>query len=173
MSRTVKRRGIAVGIAAAVIGAVGSGIVAGSRRLRRYRIAEHSMTPTLEQGDFVVALAMDGAPARGEIVVFPHPHRPDFEMVKRVVGLAGETVTISGGQVQVDGRILAEPWVDGPTLPDGRWDVGADEMFVLGDRRNLSTEDSRMLGPVPAPASRWRIVGRYWPPQTMGVIRPD
>lgn len=141
-----------------------------SGRLRRYAISEHSMEPALAEGDWTVARRLTALPRRGAVVVFPHPLRPDMELVKRAVGLPGEQVTIANGQVHIDDAVLAEPWADGPSRPDGDWILGPDELFVLGDARSSSADDSRTLGLITASTVRWQIAARYWPPGSMGRI---
>ena len=139
------------------------------RRLRRYQIAELSMAPKLQPGDYVVAVRSDRLPLRGDIVVVAHPDRPDFELVKRVIGLPGEHLAIRGGRVHIDGTPLAESWADAPTTPDLSRRLGQD-VFVLGDRRTDSSADSRTIGPVPLSEASWRIVYRYWPRRRIGWI---
>ncbi len=159
------RRQTALIAALAVLGYAG---VKG--RLRRYEIAERSMEPTLQSGDYVLAQALRSIPTRGDIVIFDHPALPDLELVKRVVGLPGERIVIGNGQIHANEAVLAEPWADGPTRPDGRWELGADEVFVLGDNRSASAADSRTLGPIPLWQTKWRVVARYWPPTSMGRL---
>lgn len=145
--------------------------VAGLRgRVRRYAIAEGSMSPALAAGDWTLARRTSGPQRRGAIVVFPHHDHPDMELVKRVVGLPGETLAIANGQVHVNGAVLAEPWADGPTRPDGEWALGPNEVFVLGDSRSISSGDSRQLGPIDSAATRWQISARYWPPASIGRV---
>lgn len=139
-------------------------------RLRRYEIAEASMAPTLLPGDYVIAQPRRLPPQRGDIVIFEHPHQAGFELVKRVVGLPGEEVDIARGQVHANDAVLAEPWADGPTLPDGRWNLDRDQIFVLGDNRARSAGDSRWIGPVRLDSVRWKVVGRYWPLGSIGRI---
>lgn len=159
-----RRKGLMAAVAAA--GMVGVASLRG--RVRRYAVAEDSMLPRLHPGDYVIAQRVAGTPPRGSIVVFPHPGRDGFELVKRVVGVAGERVTIANGQVHLDGAVLAEPWADGVTRPDGEWLVGPGEVFVLGDRRAASVDDSRTVGPVAA--VHWKLVARYWPPAGIGLL---
>lgn len=158
------------GTLAATIGLIVLLAAAMRGRLRRYAIAEGSMAPALMPGDWTVARHTSGFPARGAIVVFPSPIETDRELVKRVVGLPGERVTITNGQVHVDGRVLAESWADGPTLPDGEWGLGPDEIFVLGDARARSAADSRLFGPIPASSAEWSVAARYWPVKTAGRV---
>ena len=139
-------------------------------KLRRYEIAEESMEPTLRSGDYVVAQARSGPLNRGDIVIFPHPSRTGLELVKRVIGLPGESITLSNGQVHSNDSILAEPWADGPALPDGTWLVGDSEVFVLGDNRAASASDSRQLGPISESAIGWRVTARYWPLHGIGRL---
>lgn len=136
----------------------------------RYRIAEDSMRPVLQPGDLVIVRRGVRTLHRGTIAIFGHPEIPSMDLVKRVVGLPGETVEISNGQVHVDGSILAEPWADGPTIPDGTWHLGDDELFVLGDARPRSSGDSRMIGPVLLSSTHGQVRGVYWPPTRLGRI---
>ncbi len=139
-------------------------------RLRRFEIAERSMEPALRPGDYVVAVRRSAHPRRGEIVVFEAPGRPGFDTVKRIVGLPGESIDIGGGQVHTDDAVLAEPWADGPTYPDGRWEIGPDEVFVLGDKRAISSGDGRSIGPISNRDTPWRVVWRYWPAARAGRL---
>lgn len=138
-------------------------------RVRRYEIAERSMQPALDPGDFVIALPRRDV-TRGEIVILEHPNVADFQLVKRIVGLPGESVTIRNGQVHIEGAVLAERWADGPTFPDGEWQLGPGEVFVLGDNRAASSADGRTLGPIPGETIRWRVVARYWPLRNAGRL---
>jgi len=102
------------------------------------------------------------APQRNDIVVVDLPQLDDM-LVKRIVGLPGETIAVRAGLVYVNGAPLLEPFaheVDRASLAPLR--LGADEYFVLGDNRDNSN-DSRYFGPV----ARDRILGkvwlRYWP----------
>ena len=137
--------------------------------LRRYEIAERSMEPTLRAGDWVIAIPWRRA-KRGDVVVIPHPERPGFELVKRVIGLPGETVTVTaaGDVVILEGG--ADEWGRAATLPAGVWKVPADTVFVLGDARHQSNADSRVLGSLPRESIEWQIRFRYWPPDRIGFL---
>lgn len=155
------------GLVATVIGAATAGAVLRGK-VRRYEIVEHSMSPELEPGDYVFAVAARRELMRGDVVIFGHPDRPGFELVKRVIGMPGETVTVADGQVHIDGALLPDPWAVGPTRDDGTWRLGA-EVFVLGDQRAHSAGDSRQIGPVPRNAISWRCAARYWPAHRIGA----
>ncbi len=134
-----------------------------SRDFTRFSVVEESMAPALLPGDYLIAKRVRRPPNRGDVVVFEHPTRAGFHLIKRVVGLPGERVDIAGGQVHVNSRPLAEPWANGPTTGEGSWQLGASEAFVLGDSRADSADDSRTLGPIALEALEWRAVLRYWP----------
>lgn len=155
------------GLAASVAGGL-LAVALAQRSVRRYLIAERSMVPELEPGDYVLAVAAGRELMRGDVVIFAHPDHPGFELVKRLVGMPGETVTIGAGRVHIDGAPLPEPWAVGPTRGDGIWRLGA-EVFVLGDQRSISAGDSREIGPVPRNLAQWRVAARYWPPRRIGV----
>lgn len=140
------------------------------RGIRLTEVAGHSMEPALAPGDYLVTIARTGRPARGDVVIVEHPSRSGLDLVKRVVGLPGETIEVAAGSVSVDGRRLAEPWADGSTVPDGTWHNGAHEIFLLGDHRAHASSDSRTLGPVRLPAQWWLARWRYWPPRRFGPI---
>lgn len=154
-----------------------------------YQIFQESMERTLLPGQFVVVdkLSPRWDPyRRGDIVVFLAPSEPgggeDAPFIKRVIGLPGDTVELDDGTVYVNGRALVEPYVyrdeNGaqPTLITGvesAWDLGDDEVFVLGDHRGAS-EDSRVFGPVPLESVLGRAVFRYWPPTAVGpIVAPE
>lgn len=146
------------------------GVAALRGRVRRFEIEESSMEPTLRAGDYVVATRRRHGVRRGEIVVFEAQGRPGFDVIKRVIALPGGTVEIANGQVHIDGAVLAEPWADGPTYPEGRWDLGHEHVFVLGDRRSASSMDGRSTGPLALSAVPWRVGWRYWPPGRIGRV---
>lgn len=153
-----------------IAGTAGMLIRALSARLGRFEISETSMTPTLQPGDYVLVDRSHRPDYRGDIAVFEHPQRPAFFLVKRVIGLPGEHLTIESGRVLIDGTPLSEPWTSDDTGPDGSWVLGLEQAFVLGDARGSSTGDSREIGPVPVEHLGMKIVFRYWPLERFGPV---
>lgn len=107
-----------------------------------------SMENTLFKGDYVIAprvhpLSMV-APKRGDVVFFKWRSDPFHVYVKRIIGMPGDRVIISGNNVMVNDKVLKEPYVKGVMKPKGSsiWHVPAGKYFVLGDNRNNSA-DSR------------------------------
>lgn len=116
--------------------------------MRRFVVAEKSMSPALQPGDRYLA-RRTRKPRRGSVVFFPHPDRVDFWLAKRIVGLPGETVEVHEGEVKIGGERLVEPWTMDPTSPPGRWHVPPEHVFVLSDARHRTRADSRSLGAIP------------------------
>jgi signal peptidase I len=117
---------------------------------------------------------------RGDIVVFARPPLEDqayADLVKRVIGLPGETISSTDGYIYIDGKRLSEPWLPPSTqksttaLPGdahpqfnmpGPVKIPAGEYYVMGDNRTNS-EDSRFFGPIPKSLIVGRAVAVVWP----------
>lgn len=141
----------------------GVGLALAGASLRRFAVVEDSMRPALGPGDWVVGRRFRRPPRRGDVVVYRHPARLGMYLVKRVVGLPGEWIEVRNGLLRVDGSVLVEPWAMGATTPDGAWHVGDDALFLLGDQRAASADDSRSTGPVRLADIEFKVVARYWP----------
>ncbi|KKW39876.1 signal peptidase I [Candidatus Kaiserbacteria bacterium RIFCSPLOWO2_02_FULL_54_13] len=123
-----------------------------------------SMHPTFENLDYLIVdefLYYFRAPARGDVVVFRYPNNPSIFYIKRIIGLPGETVSISRGVITVttsagESLALAEPYiVNEDATYTKNVSLNPGEYFVLGDNRPNSS-DSRIWGPLP----RENIIGR-------------
>ncbi len=109
---------------------------------------------------------------RGDVVVFWYPLDRSKSFIKRVIGLPGETVEIRQGAVYVDGKLIAEPYVPSQyeDLSDfGPVTVKPDSYFVMGDHR-ISSNDSRVFGPVESRYIYGRAVFAYWPVDHFGSL---
>jgi signal peptidase I len=138
----------------------------------RYAVLGHSMEPVLHENDRLFVSNVDvmtDAISRGEIVVLSAPGDNEI-VVKRVIGLPSETVEISDGLVSVDGVLLHENYVRERTRFSGRWEVGENEYFVLGDNRNHS-RDSSEYGPVDVNRISGVVKFRFWPLNAFGVFQ--
>ena len=110
-------------------------------------------------------------PVRGDIVIVPDPTGGPIPLIKRVVGLPGERLTISGGRVYINGLPLDESYLAQLTAGEGRsWQVPPLHVFVLGDNRGNS-KDSRYFGPVPVGTIIGHAVFRFWPLDKLGAVR--
>jgi signal peptidase I len=150
-------------------------------------IPSGSMLPTLQIGDRIVVDKLSyhlHAVHRGDIVVFRRPpleQAPYADLVKRVIGLPGDTVSAFDGRVYIDGTPLNEPWLPRPLpttspspLPDGfslnrPFTVPAGQYYVMGDNRTDS-EDSRYFGPISGNLIVGKLVFVVWPLDNAGWV---
>ncbi|WP_079406259.1 signal peptidase I [Streptomyces sp. 3211] len=170
------------------------GFVWGAVVYRPYTVPTDSMMPTVRPGDRLLAQRIDGAEVRrGDVVIFTDSMWSDSPMVKRVVGIGGDTVKCcgAGGGLTVNGTPLDEPYADttrpdtglavppGQTAPTGTpFEVTVPEgnLFLLGDRRAASLDSRAHLqeagqGTVSRSAVSARVDALAWPSMTM-VERP-
>jgi signal peptidase I len=168
-----------------------------------FYIPSRSMVPTLEVGDRVLVnkLSYDLHDVnRGDIVVFRAEPNQDWQragiddLVKRVIGLPGETITeCETGRVCIDGRLLSESYLPSGTTtdlyhgsrtdgqpdaamhgcaadsPKGGCTVPAGEYFVMGDNRSESS-DARDHGPIKGSSIVGRVFVRIWPLNRLGFL---
>ena len=138
----------------------------------RVRVDGLSMNPTLQHGEYVLVSRLTyrtGEPERGDIIVFSFPVDQKQDLIKRVIGLPGETVNIRNGEVLINGMKLEEPYIAQSPVYNGTWTVGAGELFVLGDNRNDS-KDSHQWGLLPIENIIGKALLIYWPPPEWKLI---
>lgn len=131
-----------------------------------------SMEPNFEDHEYLVIDEISyrlRAPERGEVVVFRYPRNPKEFFIKRIIGLPGDLVKISGGQVLVNGKVLNEPYIERTTTGEHDVTLGADEYFLMGDNRPSSL-DSRIFGPVKKEFLIGRAWLRGWPLDRFGTL---
>jgi signal peptidase I len=143
-----------------------------------FYIPSGSMEPTLKVGDRVLVnkLSYDlHGVHRGDIVVFkkpPNDTAPGInDLIKRVIGLPGETIAAQDGQVDINGHPLAEPWLPKgvTTAPFGPQTIPPGEYFMMGDNRGDSS-DSREIGPIPKHLFIGKAFVRVWPLSRVGTL---
>ena len=151
--------------------------------VQNFRVDGPSMQPTLHSGEFLwvnkaAYFKMNGdyplgGPQRGDIAVLKAPDSED-DLIKRVIGLPGDTLSIHHGQVFINQRPLQEPYISlyasyNFPIDGGEVKVPDRQYFVLGDNR-ANSRDSHLGWFVPAQ----NLVGRawlsYWPPAAWGVM---
>jgi|GEM_PF-119299 len=164
---------------------------------QNFKVEGSSMYPTLEDGQFLIVNKLvysevdldklgkfvpfvDGGndpernvfhgPERGDIVVLIDPRNPETDLIKRVIGLPGETVEIVDGKVYINDRLLEEPYIKSEwhdTRP--KITVPPDEYFVMGDNRDNSL-DSRnsQVSTVPKDLIIGKAMLSYWPSSKFG-----
>jgi len=141
-----------------------------------YVIPSGSMIPTIELQDRVVAnkfIYRFTEPKRGDIVVLDDPTGSVDTLIKRVVGLGGETIDLIDGKVVIDGNVLDEPYThDLPTEPmvqEMPYTVPDGYVWLMGDYRTNSA-DSRVFGAVSLSQVHGRAVYRFWPIDRIGAM---
>ncbi len=151
-----------------------AGLYCGVQAMVQQRVIEQtSMQPTLMEGQRIFVNKLADTPDRGDIIVFENPYDPDgTPLIKRVIGLPGEIMTVSNGAVCVNGEPLTEPYIaQAPDYTMPGLKVPEEEYFVLGDNRNNS-RDSHYGWTVP----RDDIIGKawlsVWPLSELGIV-PD
>ena len=109
---------------------------------------------------------------RGDVVVFWYPLDRTKSFIKRVIALPGETVEIRRGAVYINSQLIPEPYVP-PQYADvsdyGPTKVPRGSYFVMGDHR-ISSNDSRVFGPVASQFIYGRAVFAYWPVDHFGSL---
>ncbi len=165
---------------------------------QNFKVDGSSMYPTLENGQFLIVNKLEyaevdmgklstfvpfvnpgdqpkrnvfHAPQRGDIVVLKDPRKPDTDLIKRIVGLPGETVEIVNGKVYINDHLLEEPYIKSPwhdtkpkeSIPEG-------EYYVLGDNRDNSLDSrSQQVGLVPKDLIIGKAMLSYWPMEKFGL----
>lgn len=138
----------------------------------RVRVDGFSMNPTLLDGEFVLVNRLayrTGEMQRGDIIVFRSTTSPDLDLIKRIIGLPGDIVSVQNGQVIVNGQVLSEPYIAAAPNYNGQWRVPDGNLFVLGDNRNDSS-DSHQWGLLPFDNIVGKAILIYWPPPDWNII---
>lgn len=152
-----------------------------------YHVPTESMRPTLQVGDYLLIvrrpsghrlarhldLALGFRPAeRGDLLVFDYPEDDRKLFLKRCIGLPGETIQLSDGDVTIDGKPLIESYRLSERNPlrslklketTEPIQIQPGNYYVLGDNRDNS-QDSRFFGTIAYDGLFGRAVAIYWPP---------
>ncbi|MHB1006758.1 MAG: signal peptidase I [Chloroflexota bacterium] len=154
----------------------------------RFEIHQVSMEPNLHEGQRVIVSKLEklwpswllgraeaaSQPStspvslqHGQIVVlYKSASHTEDPLIKRVIGLPGDTVEVYDGGVYLNGIKLDEPYLFGRRTTCNSYcapvTLGSDQYFVMGDNRPNSL-DSRTFGPIPADQIVGRVIVRYWP----------
>jgi len=155
--------------------------------VQAFKIPSGSMIPTLAIGDHILVnklsygiripflekyLVSFGAPARGDVIVFIYPEDRSKDFIKRVIGVAGDTVEVRNKKVFINGKAVEDshahfegydPQLGGTVNGDnyGPKVVPEGHIFVMGDNRDRSY-DSRFWGYVPLSEVRGKAFLIYW-----------
>ena len=168
-----------------IAGAVVVALVIQITSIQAFYIPSKSMDPTLEVGDRLLVNKCSYRihdVNRGDIVVFERPEGETEkikDLVKRVIGLPGETVTISDNHVLINGNVLDEPYLpEGtqtqnvgtyPCPPSNPCQIPEGHVWVMGDNR-IDSKDSRYFNSIPESKIVGRAFFRVWPLGRIGAL---
>jgi signal peptidase I len=139
-----------------------------------------SMEPTFHTGEYLVVDQLTYRfedPQRGDVIIMKYPKDESVYFIKRIIGLPGETVELSGTNVIIHRGVGFEPLtLDQAYIPDDEnrpeyatYTLGPSEYFVMGDNRNESS-DSRVWGALPRKDIVGRALVRLFPPTKLGFL---
>ncbi len=146
-----------------------------------YIVSGASMENTFQNHDYLIVdrVTYDvSTPHRGDVIVFGLPQEPSRDLIKRVIGLPGETVSLANNTVSIinsehpEGFTLSEPYLDAQNIGGStgmKIPLGKDEYFVLGDNRKVSA-DSRLWGTLPRKDIIGRVLVRLFPFNTINLL---
>lgn len=137
-----------------------------------------SMEPAIQAGDRVFGVRFIHNYKRGDIIVFKDPDGSGHYLIKRIIGMPGDQVTVEPGidgvsQVKVNGAVLQEPYLQEPMFPEEfEIDVPEGGYFVLGDNRNDSYDARYWTNKI---IPKKKITGialvKYWPLPDIKLLR--
>ncbi|NQT24556.1 signal peptidase I [candidate division KSB1 bacterium] len=145
---------------------------------RPFHIPSASMEPTLRRGDRIIVYDNGTNYLRqGDVIVFADPGTPDDIFIKRIAGMAGDTIQILQGHVLINNKfsnnktlMRKEYTTEGRFAIKYPFVVPDSMLFVLGDYSDVSV-DSRFFGPIPETAVIGRAYKIIWPPDRIGPIK--
>ena len=142
------------------------------RGMQFFLVPSASMAPTLLPRDYLVSMK-EKEYARGDIVVLDDPEIDGGYIVKRIVGVAGDTIAIQGGALMINGEYASEPYIREAMAVDldDPIPVAEGEVFILGDNRNESEDSSVWKRCLPSDTIVGKVRYIYHPFDRMGRVK--
>lgn len=132
------------------------------------RVDGDSMKNTLKNGDILLLYKL-GSINRLDIIVLDE-EKDNEKIIKRVIGLPGETVAIKKGKIYINYKVIDDKYAYGETSDYDKVTLEDDEYFILGDNRLIS-KDSRYFGPIKKSEIKGKIVFRLFPFTKIGTVQ--
>lgn len=132
------------------------------------RVDGDSMKNTLKNGDILLLYKL-GSINRFDIIVLDE-EKDNEKIIKRVIGLPGETVAIKKGKIYINDKVIDDEYAYGETSDYDKVTLEDDEYFILGDNRLIS-KDSRYFGPIKKSEIKGKIVFRLFPFTKIGTVQ--
>jgi signal peptidase I len=161
-----------------VIGALLIALLIKTFLFQAFYIPSASMDPTLKVHDRVLVNKLSyhlHSVHRGDVVVFKAPPVERTaqikDLVKRVIGLPGDTIEARDGHIYINDHLLNEPYLPKGTISDNlpKQVIPANSYFMMGDNRTESS-DSRVFGPIKRSTIIGRAFVRMWPLTRLGFL---
>lgn len=132
------------------------------------RVDGDSMKNTLKNGDILLLYKL-GSINRLDIIVLDE-EKDNEKIIKRVIGLPGETVAIKKGKIYINDKVIDDEYAYGETSDYDKVTLEDEEYFILGDNRLIS-KDSRYFGPIKKSEIKGKIVFRLFPFTKIGTVQ--
>lgn len=132
------------------------------------RVDGDSMKNTLKNGDILLLYKLSSID-RFDIIVLDE-EKDNEKIIKRVIGLPGETVAIKKGKIYINDKVIDDEYAYGETTDYNKVTLKDDEYFILGDNRLIS-KDSRYFGPIKDNEIKGKIVFRLFPFTKIGTVQ--
>lgn len=132
------------------------------------RVDGDSMKNTLKNGDILLLYKLSSID-RFDIIVLDE-EKDNEKIIKRVIGLPGETVAIKKGKIYINDKVIDDEYAYGETSDFDKVTLADDQYFILGDNRLIS-KDSRYFGPIKDNEIKGKIVFRLFPFTKIGTVQ--
>lgn len=131
------------------------------------RVDGDSMNKTFKNGDILILYKLSKI-KRFDVIVL-HEEKDNEKIIKRVIGMPGDTVAIKDGEIYINDEKIDDEYAYGMTSDYDRITLESDEYFILGDNRLIS-KDSRYFGPVKEKEIKGKVIFRIFPFAKFGKI---
>ena len=131
------------------------------------RVDGDSMNKTFKNGDILILYKLSKI-KRFDVIVL-HEEKDNEKIIKRVIGMPGDTVAIKVGEIYINDEKIDDEYAYGMTTDYERITLKSDEYFILGDNRLIS-KDSRYFGPIKEKEIKGKVVFRIFPFSKFGKI---
>ena len=139
-----------------------------------FKVYGTSMMPGIKDGEYIMVAKISyyfGPPQRGDVIVFDSPRNPGSDLIKRVIGIPGDTIEIKDNRVFLNKQPLNEPYIlEKPVYRYPEQQVPPGNYFVLGDNRNNSS-DSHTGWLLPKENIIGKALFSYWPPPDWSIVK--
>lgn len=131
------------------------------------RVDGDSMNKTFKNGDILILYKLSKI-NRFDVIVL-HEEKDNEKIIKRVIGMPGDTVAIKDGEIYINDEKIDDEYAYGMTSDYDRITLKSDEYFILGDNRLIS-KDSRYFGPIKEKEIKGKVIFRIFPFSKFGKI---